>query len=267
MGGYILELPDRENLDKAAVMVMVPPSRRRAGLGRALLKHAAARAIDLGRPTLTSFTRDGTPADGFAKSLGATVDWPRSSARSTWATFRPGGWRSCVRLPRPPRKGTPWCTGRGRPPEAELEQVARLNEAMGDAPRGADEERQHWDAARVRAVGQRSVAQGLRHYSVAARHEATGELAGLTEFSVDAADPEWGHQELTVVTQAHRGHRLGLLIKVAMLEWLAQREPQLKTVITGNAASNRHMVAINDALVRSCSASGRSGPGRRCWRA
>ena len=75
-------------------------------------------------------------------------------------------------------------------------------------------------------------AQGLHHYSVAVRHEATGELAGLTEFSVDPADPEWGHQELTVVTQANRGHRLGLLIKVAMLEWLAQREPQLTTVIT-----------------------------------
>jgi hypothetical protein len=31
-------------------------------------------------------------------------------------------------------------------------------------------------------------------------------------------------------------------------EWHAEREPQLTTVITGNAGSNRHMVAINDAL-------------------
>jgi hypothetical protein len=33
-----------------------------------------------------------------------------------------------------------------------------------------------------------------------------------------------------------------------MLEWLAQREPQLRWVITGNAESNRHMISINEAL-------------------
>ena len=248
VGGYILELPDRENLDKAAVTVMVPPSRRRAGLGRALLKHAAARALDLGLPALTGFTRDGTPADGFAKSAGATVDLT-DIVRTLDVRDVPAGRLADLRASaKAAAEGYVLVYWDGPPPETELGQIARLNEAMGDAPRGAGEERQHWDAARVRAVGQRMAAQGLHHYSVAVRHEATGELAGLTEFSVDPADPEWGHQELTVVTQANRGHRLGLLIKVAMLEWLAQREPQLTTVITGNAASNRHMVAINDAL-------------------
>ena len=33
--------------------------------------------------------------------------------------------------------------------------------------------------------------------------------------------PSWGFQELTAVTRPHRGHRLGLLVKAAMLEWLA----------------------------------------------
>ncbi len=90
--------------------------------------------------------------------------------------------------------------------------------------------------------------QGLRHYSVAVRHEATGELAGLTEVSVDPADPEWGHQELTVVVRGHRGHRLGLLLKVAMLELLAEREPQVERIETYNAESNAHMVTINETL-------------------
>ena len=132
--------------------------------------------------------------------------------------------------------------------DAYVDEVARLSDAMGDAPRGPGEEEQNWDAARVRAVGDRAVAQGLRHYSVAARDEITGKLAGLTELGVDEAQPEWGHQELTAVTRAHRGHRLRLLLKVAMLELLAEREPQLRWIITGNAATNEHMIAINDAL-------------------
>ncbi len=53
---------------------------------------------------------------------------------------------------------------------------------------------------------------------------------------MDPAEPSWGLQELTAVARPHRGHRLGLLVKVAMLELLARREPQLTQVITGNAA-------------------------------
>ncbi len=141
----------------------------------------------------------------------------------------------------------------GPAPGTYLDAVARLNEAMHDAPHGAGEEAQSWDAERVRAVGRRAVQQGLRHYSVAAhadaaQPEATGELAGLTELSVDPAHPHWGHQELTVVARTHRGHRLGLLLKVAMLELLAEREPQLETIETFNAETNAHMVGINETL-------------------
>jgi hypothetical protein len=51
-----------------------------------------------------------------------------------------------------------------------------------------------------------------------------------------------------VVARAHRGHRLGLLVKVAMLELLAGREPGLERIITGNADVNEHMIAINTEL-------------------
>ena len=57
----------------------------------------------------------------------------------------------------------------------------------------------------------------MHHYTVAGRHDATGELAALTEMAVDPADPGWGHQMFTAVTK-HRGHRLGLLMKIAMLD-------------------------------------------------
>ena len=60
--------------------------------------------------------------------------------------------------------------------------------------------------------------------------------------------PEWGFQELTAVARLHRGHRLGLLLKLAMLDLLAGWEPQLTRIVTRNAAGNDHMIAINDRL-------------------
>jgi hypothetical protein len=65
---------------------------------------------------------------------------------------------------------------------------------------------------------------------------------------VDPADPGWAHQMLTGVTRAHRGHRLGLLVKVAMAEWLKAAEPQVERLQTWNAQSNQYMIAVNEAL-------------------
>ena len=88
----------------------------------------------------------------------------------------------------------------------------------------------------------------MREYSVTAVHDATGEMAAMTQVAIDPGSPQWGHQALTAVTRAHRGHRLGLLVKAAMLEWLATAEPQIEQIETGNAASNKHMIAVNEAL-------------------
>ena len=129
-----------------------------------------------------------------------------------------------------------------------LTAVAAINAAMADTPRETGHEAQVWDAGRVRKDDYRRDVQGWRSYTVAARSLATGELAGLSQLSVDPADPAWGLQELTAVTKPHRGHRLGLLVKVAMLELLAEREPRLTRIITGNVDGNEHMTAINAEL-------------------
>jgi RimJ/RimL family protein N-acetyltransferase len=65
---------------------------------------------------------------------------------------------------------------------------------------------------------------------------------------VDPAHPEWGFQGDTGVLRHHRGHRLGMLVKTAMLEWLATEEPRLRRIETGNAASNNYMISINERL-------------------
>jgi hypothetical protein len=70
----------------------------------------------------------------------------------------------------------------------------------------------------------------------------------FTELIVDPLDPGRGFQGLTVVVAPHRGHRLGLLVKVAMLELLPEREPQITQIVTSNADGNEHMIAINAEL-------------------
>ena len=81
-----------------------------------------------------------------------------------------------------------------------------------------------------------------------ARHRETGELGGHTVVAVEEQRPALADQHDTAVARAHRGHRLGLLLKAGMLLWLAEAEPQLETIDTWNAESNDHMIAVNEAL-------------------
>jgi hypothetical protein len=73
-------------------------------------------------------------------------------------------------------------------------------------------------------------------------------MAAVTQVEVEPEFPEWGHQQITAVARPHRGHRLGLLVKTAMLDWLGTAEPAMRRVVTWNAAINDHMIAINETL-------------------
>jgi hypothetical protein len=60
--------------------------------------------------------------------------------------------------------------------------------------------------------------------------------------------PENAEQHDTSVVRAHRGHRLGLLLKADMLDWLAESQPQVTSIETWNAESNDAMIGVNEAL-------------------
>jgi hypothetical protein len=51
-----------------------------------------------------------------------------------------------------------------------------------------------------------------------------------------------------MVDGAHRGHRLGLLLKMLALRELAAASPATQYVSTWNAQENGPMIAVNEAL-------------------
>lgn len=248
LGGYLLELPDREDLNRAGLHLLVAPERRRTGVGSALLRHARAHAAELGRGTLFTQVMEGTPGGEFARTVGATAELTEARRTLDLAVMPTGHLAQLRAAAERAAAGYTLTSWDGRTPDEWREPVARLNEAMADAPHGDGEEPQIWDGDRVHLVDQLSEDRGLHRYSVVAAESATGELAALTQLSIEDAELAWGHQEMTVVARAHRGHRLGLLTKVAMLELMAVREPQLAFVETWNGETNTHMVAINEAL-------------------
>jgi RimJ/RimL family protein N-acetyltransferase len=119
---------------------------------------------------------------------------------------------------------------------------------MADAPRDPGVDHEVWDAHRIRKVERLGLANGWRYYSVAARHDQTGQLVALTQLGIDPEVPGWAFQHLTAVLQDHRGHRLGLLVKTAMLDLLLGGDTGVRNIVTSNAGPNDHMIAINDQL-------------------
>jgi GNAT superfamily N-acetyltransferase len=249
-GTCYLQLPDLENRDRAFMVLTVHPAFRRKGVGRALLRHAARRAEAGRRDFLDAAAVQCSAGEAFARRAGAETGLPHARRVIDLRKVEPGrlaGLRADAAEHAAGYSLRPWT---GTTPEAERGRVAALHNAMNDAPREEGWfEDDIWDADRVRDRDDiRTRFGGNRGYAVAAVHDATGEMAALTRVWVDPAYPAWGYQGLTAVTRPHRGHRLGLLTKATMLDWLMRAEPRLERIETTNADSNSYMIAVNEAL-------------------
>jgi GNAT superfamily N-acetyltransferase len=241
--------PRRDNTHLGFVDVTVDPAARRQGLGRRLFEAGVDRVCSEGRTLVHAETWDRPASVAFAAAMGlrrasadvqrrldlTTLDRARLDNEHTKAESRAAGY-ALVRMA-------------GTTPDDMIEDVARMAEAINDAPiDDLDIDDEVISPERVRAFEEAEIARGRRLYRLVAREHATGELAGHTVVAVEAERPWHGEQHDTSVTRAHRGHRLGLLLKIAMLRWLAEEEPQLRTVDTWNAASNAHMIGVNEVL-------------------
>ena len=247
-GWFHLRLPDKENRDRAGLGLFVHPAARGRGTGAALLRHAAARAAARERSILTSWAIQDSPGAAFASRVGATPGLVDARRVLVLATTPAGRIASLRAQAAQAAAGYSLVAWEGRTPDQYLAGFADVLNAANDMPRDPGDEDEVWDAERVREYDDVREQRGRHVYSVAAVHDATGEMAALTDVEADPETPAWGHQLLTAVVRKHRGHRLGLLVKTAMLEWLAVAEPQLERIDTGNAAVNRWMISINEQL-------------------
>jgi GNAT superfamily N-acetyltransferase len=244
-----IDLPRWDNRHLGQVEVTVDPLARRRGLGRTLFDAGIERVLAEGRPLVTTDCFDDTPAVRFLETTGferasvevvreqdpATVDCSQLDRLYAEAEARSADYE-LVRIP-------------GETPATMLDDVGRLAESINDAPTDdLDMEDEAFPADRIRAMEIAQQARRRRIYRLIARHRSSGELAGHTVLAVEVEQPWLGSQLDTSVARQHRGHRLGLLLKIAMLHWMRDLEPQLRSITTSNAASNAHMVGINEAL-------------------
>lgn len=244
-----LWLPERDNRHLGFVEIVVDPAVRRQGLGRELFDVALQRLRAAGRTLLMTESYDGSPGGAFAARQDlveasvsaqrrqdvAGLDRAKVTALAGQAA-RAAVDYELVRMP-------------SDTPDELMPEVVTMIAAINDAPLDdLQVEDEVFSAERVRAFQTAQRAYGRRLYDLAVRHRPTGALAGHTAVSVEAAMPFFAHQLDTSVLAAHRGHRLGLLLKAGMLLWLREAEPQLRTVDTWNALSNQHMIAVNEAL-------------------
>lgn len=138
----------------------------------------------------------------------------------------------------------------GRTPERWLSDIALLHRRMStDAPAaGLEVNEATWDEDRVRAMDDRSDGSPRTSLTVAVEHVATGRLAGFTDLTVPPELERPVEQLDTLVLKEHRGHRLGTLLKLANLQFLAETHPGHPSVTTFNAEENRPMLDVNEAI-------------------
>ncbi len=245
----ILELSERDNLDLAWFGLSVPPDLRRRGFGTAMLRHLEDEARAAGRSKAGAYTWDGSPGADFAAAHRYPRRFQSVNRRQHLDEVSLDKVRELYDDAAAAAADYELVLVEGRTPPDMLDTMVDMVAAINDAPLDDLEiEDEVFSADRIAAYETAQLNAGLRLHRYLARHRTTGELAGNTVVAVEEERPHIAHQQDTSVVASHRGHRLGLLLKTAMLLHLADKEPQVHTIDTFNAESNDHMIAVNEDL-------------------
>ncbi|GAA3938539.1 GNAT family N-acetyltransferase [Actinomadura viridis] len=237
----VLRLPGGPGADRPAeIDIRVHPARRRRGLGTRLLAVAAEGLRADGRTSAIAQVLAGTPAVPFLESHGFVCVLTLSGLLLRMEDLPPGRVPALVAAGPPGYRLVRW---RGEVPERYADALAHAKHAMADL---AEYEGLPWDAVRVRETAAMVAARGDDLYTVAAVQGSA--IAGFTEIVVPASAPERAAQYDTAVVPEHRGRRLGIWVKAAMLRWLAEVRPEVREIETDNAGDNAHMLAVNEEL-------------------
>jgi GNAT superfamily N-acetyltransferase len=253
-----VSMPTLDNLHLAELDVVVHPDHRRRGLGRMLFEHGLAVAREEGRRTVTgnyvTQLPDGPERDAgfaaFAEAMQTKPALPEVRRRLDVTTADTAAWDRLYEEALPLAKGYSPVRWIGAAPDEYVEDVAMLDgRLLIDAPMGdLDIEPEKVDVARVRANEATQAIRGRRAYHAGMRHDETNRLVAWTAINFDVDNPDHAWQQITIVDPGHRGHRLGLLVKIENLRQALEHEPATRVIDTWNAAENTHMIAINETL-------------------
>ena len=250
LGIAVCQLPLLDNTHLAFVDVGVPPAHRGRGIGSALLSRVEELA---GRAGRTHWIGDafnpvgGTSAGArFAAAHGYDVantegfkvldlhDHPDWEPLEHEAAERRGGYRIVE-----------WETV--TPPDLVADMARALSVFMGMVPTGdLALEDGEWTPERYLENEQR-VAERDRCFAAAAI-APDGELVGYSDVNVSRAKTTQASVGITFVLPGHRGHSLGLAVKLANHRALVAALPECELVRTTNADVNAHMNAVNVRL-------------------
>ena len=223
---------------------------RRRGIGAALLRLMAEYGAEHDRTHIHGRVRSPIPAGArFAEAVGAKPGLEQRESELDLA---------CLDLAMIDR----WIAeGPVRAPGYEvvfmvdgydrscLPAIAETYDAMDDMPHGdlqASTQRKTVD----QLVGADAMlaGSGASRWSAFAREIGSDRFAGVSDIFLRSWDPAIVDQGNTGVLRPHRGRRLGWWLKAAMARKIVDEIPEARVIRTGNAFSNAHMLAINDAM-------------------
>lgn len=250
VGAGDVMLPQLDNTNFAQFDFAVPPEHRRRGVGTAMFEHVRARAKAHQRDTLSTEVNlapgeSSVPAVEFLGTYGLTsrnteirrqlklpIDGAKLDALAARAAERIDGYR--IR------------TWSGHCPDEYAEQYAYLKGLLvTEAPTGESTyEAEKWDVERLRGEERKADAQGRTRYTAVAI-APDGTLAGHTQAVFSVHEDRRAYQMDTLVRDEHRGHRLGLALKVENMRALQTAHPELNRIVTWNAEQNGPMVKVN----------------------
>ncbi|GAA2169233.1 GNAT family N-acetyltransferase [Pedococcus bigeumensis] len=253
-GMVLLWFPLLDNTQFTWAELDVDPRLRGRGVGSALLERVIERTRADGRRTVLIETnvpddaREGHPHARFAERHGFTyanteirrildvpLDPERLSALAADAAEHHEGYR--IEFHRAPL-----------PDELQASYCECWNQLAVDAPTGEiDFEEEALSPETYREELGRLQAQGRTMLHTVAI-DPSGEVVAYNDLVVSADDPDEVMQWGTLVRKDHRGHRLGMAVKVRGLQGLAEVAPETKRVQTCNAEQNAHMVGVNVEL-------------------
>jgi GNAT superfamily N-acetyltransferase len=255
-GGMVGELlVTTSELDRGAPAMMwvwVHPEHQRLGIGTLLAQRGHDHARSAGVTTCQAQARIGTDRDNgnvrFGRSLGYTLANTEVERRLALPCDL-DRLEGLARSAEPQHRHYELRTVIGPVPDDLAESyVALKNRLAVEAPSGDLDVAVGQDTvAELAAQDRHVVAAGRTRvgtYALDAAGAVVGySVAGVSNDRYHHVD-QWG----TLVDPRHRGHRLGLAVKCRLLGALSEHFATKRFITTTNAETNRHMVAINEAL-------------------